>query len=303
MRLRMQMRTLILVTSAVLIVLNAIPAFPCSSVGVSPQFLVTQADLILRVTAVSEFSSVIPNSSGDRNVRFSVEEVVKGQYGGATISLPGFLTDQDDWNRQMPPYISPRPTADASCFTHGYRKGGQFLLILKKWDGSLSTVKPAEPAPKPVMREAASKPPAAQGRADGSLAGSVFDGTGAVIPGVRVTVASRTIAGNSITETEIQTATSDQAGYYSFAALTPGQYSLKAELAGFATFRSVVDVQVSKTATPNIVLSVGPINISELIAGRPLDGYTTVWIAGPVNEQLRSPDDPWVQWVRQQVKR
>jgi hypothetical protein len=153
------------------------------------------------------------------------------------------------------------------------------------------------------MGKAASKPPAAQGRADGSLAGTVLDGTGAVIPGVRVTVASRTIAGNSITETEIQTATSDQTGRYYFAALTPGQYSLKAELAGFATFRSVVDVEVSKTATPNIVLSVGPINISELIAGRPLDGYTTVWIPGSVNEQLRSPDDPWVQWVRQQVKR
>ena len=104
---------------------------------------------------------------------------MKGQYGGTTISLPGFLTDHDDWNRQMPPYIFPRPTADASCFAHGYRKGGQFLLILKKWDGS----------------------------------------------------------------------------------------------------------------------------ISELIAGRPLDGYTTVWIPGAVNEQLRSPDDPWVQWVRQQVKR
>src|SRR5215813_1706512 len=281
MRLRMQMRTLILVTSTVLIVLNAIPAFACSSVGVSPQWMVTKADLILRVTAVSDFSSVIPNSSG-RNVRFSVEEVVKGEYRSPTISLPGFLTDQDDWNRQMPPYISPRPTADASCFTHGYRKGGQFLLILKKWDGSLSTVKPAELAPKPAMREAASKPPAAQGRADGSLAGTVSDGTGAVIPGVRVTVASRTIAGNSITETEIQTATSDQTGRYYFAALTPGQYSLKAELAGFATFRSVVDVEVSKTATPNIVLSVGPINISELIAGRPLDGYTTVWISGPV---------------------
>lgn len=30
--------------------------------------------------------------------------------------------------------------------------------------------------------------------------------------------------------------------------------------------------------------------------------YTVNWYAlGPVNEQLRSPDDPWVQWVREQV--
>ena len=122
-----------------------------------------------------------------------------------------------------------------------------------------STVKPAEPAPKPATRKAGSKPSAAQGRADGSLAGTVSDGTGAVIPGVRVTVASRTIVGNSITETEMQTATSDATGKYYFAALTPGQYSLKAEAAGFATYRSVVDVEVSKTATPNITLRVGSI--------------------------------------------
>ena len=122
-----------------------------------------------------------------------------------------------------------------------------------------SPVKPAEPATKPATRKAASKPSAAQGRADGSLAGTVSDGTGAVIPGVRVTVASRTITGNSITETEMQTATSDQIGKYYFAALTPGQYSLKAELGGFATFRSAVEVEVSKTAMQNVMLSVGSI--------------------------------------------
>jgi TonB family protein len=122
-----------------------------------------------------------------------------------------------------------------------------------------SAVKPVEPAPKAAIRKAAPKPSAAQGRADGSLAGTVSDGTGAVIPGVRITVGSRTIAGNSVTETELQTATSDATGKYYFAALTPGQYSLKAELAGFATFRFVVEVEVSRTAMQNVTLSVGSI--------------------------------------------
>jgi hypothetical protein len=166
-----------------LIVLNAIPAFPCSATILRPEKMVAQADLILRVTAVSDVLPVLPNSLRrlwNSNVLFSVEEVMKGQYGSPTISLPGFLTDQDEWNREMPPYMTARPSADAGCFTHSYRKGGQFLLMLKKWDGSRS----------------------------------------------------------------------------------------------------------------------------ELIAGRPLDGYTTVWHAlAAVNEQLRSPDDPWVEWVRQQVKR
>jgi len=39
------------------------------------------------------------------------------------------------------------------------------------------------------------------------------------------------------------------------------------------------------------------------IAGQSTDCYTLGWYAlGPVNEQLRSEDDPWVQWVREQVR-
>ena len=33
------------------------------------------------------------------------------------------------------------------------------------------------------------------------------------------------------------------------------------------------------------------------------NGYTTSWVGlAPVNEQLRSSDDPWIQWVREQVR-
>ena len=137
------MRTCILATSVMLIVLNAIPAFPCSASTLSPQTMVAQADLILRVTAVSDVLPVPPNSLRglwNSNVRFSVQEVVKGQYERTTISLPGFLSDRDEWNSQVPPYRSARHSADAGCFANWYRKGGQFLLILKKWDGPLSRV-------------------------------------------------------------------------------------------------------------------------------------------------------------------
>lgn len=166
-----------------LIVFNAIPALSCSATTLSPQTMVAQADLILRVTAGSDVLPVQPSSLRrlwNSNVSFSVQEVVKGHYERPTIRLPGFLTDQDEWNRGMPPYTHARGSADAACFTHVYRKGGQFLLVLKKWDGS----------------------------------------------------------------------------------------------------------------------------VSEIFAGRPLDGYSVAWNPlGAVNEQLRSPDDPWVEWVRQQVKR
>jgi TonB family protein len=121
----------------------------------------------------------------------------------------------------------------------------------------VSTVKAAEPAAKPPIRKVASKPTVVQGRADGSLSGTISDGSGAVIPGVRVSVSSRTLTANTITETEIQTTTSGETGKYNFAALTPGQYSLKVELPGFTTFRTIVEVGVSKTVTQNVTLTIG----------------------------------------------
>ena len=91
--------------------------------------MVVQADLILRATALEYVGPELPMGTRrlwNSNIRFSVEEVVKGQYEKPTFILPGFLTGRDDWNPQNPPYRSARPGADASCFVHGYRKGGHF---------------------------------------------------------------------------------------------------------------------------------------------------------------------------------
>jgi TonB family protein len=135
----------------------------------------------------------------------------------------------------------------------------------------VSTVKAAEPAAKPPIRKVASKPAVVQGRADGSLSGTISDGSGAVIPGVRVSVSSRTLTANTITETEIQTTTSGETGKYNFAALTPGQYSLKVELPGFTTFRTIVEVGVSKTVTQNVTLTVGSLmeRVTVIAVGQP----------------------------------
>jgi hypothetical protein len=158
--------------------------FAClSELRSDPTTVVAGADLILRVTA-GEYYGIQPPQTERRlwnsNIRFSVDEVVKGTYAKPDLILPGFLTDRDDWNDRPVPYKAPRPEArGGGCFANGYRKGGHFLLMLKRWDGS----------------------------------------------------------------------------------------------------------------------------ISYLIAGDPQDGYTVNWFAlGPVNEQLRSANDPWVVWVREQVR-
>ena len=160
-------------------------ALPCSIVRpVDPKEMIVDADLILRVTAV-EYSGPIPplaiGTTGvpPSDVRFAVEEIVKGTYEKTSIILPRYLSERDDWNDRTPPYnFVRRGGRSGSCFANTYRKGGQFLLVLKKWD-----------------------------------------------------------------------------------------------------------------------------SVSVSLAGRVADGYTVNWYAlGPVNEQLRSTDDAWVQWVREQVR-
>jgi hypothetical protein len=128
------------------IFLTAEIGFPCSTTAVyDPKTMVAAADLILRVRAV-EYSSPPPTLSSRMAVEFVpatkidflVEEIVKGKYEKPHIILPGYLNEQDEWNRkdQNPPYTSARPSADGTCFADSYRKGGLFLLVLRKWDAS-----------------------------------------------------------------------------------------------------------------------------------------------------------------------
>ncbi len=69
---------------------------------------------------------------------------------------------------------------------------------------------------------------AAQG--DGSLRGEVKDQQGGAMPGVTVTATSPGLMGGI-------SAVSDKAGNYRLINLPPGTYSLRAEIAGFATYR------------------------------------------------------------------
>jgi len=114
------------------IFLTAEIGFPCTTTAIfDPRTMVAAADLILRVKAV-EYSDPPPTLSSRMAVEFVpaskvdflVEEVVKGKYEKTNIILPGYLTEQDEWNRQdqHPPYASARPSADGTRFAHGYPK-------------------------------------------------------------------------------------------------------------------------------------------------------------------------------------
>src|SRR5688572_33330480 len=79
-------------------------------------------------------------------------------------------------------------------------------------------------------------PLAAQERT-GSIAGTVKDSSGAILPGATVQATSPSLVG-------IQTAVADGQGNYRFPALTPGVYEITATLQGF-TAAKVTEVRIA----------------------------------------------------------
>jgi TonB family protein len=90
-----------------------------------------------------------------------------------------------------------------------------------------------------------------------SLSGTVFDPSGAVIPGAAIVV-------TNLQTNVAQSTSSDAAGDYSFSQLAPGDYSLKADLPGFATARiGKLLISGGEAAKQNVSLIVG--NVSERV--------------------------------------
>jgi hypothetical protein len=73
-------------------------------------------------------------------------------------------------------------------------------------------------------------PPVLAQRTTGTIVGTVKDDTGAVLPGVTVSITGEKIVG-------AQTAVTNAEGFYRFPALPPGTYDITFELGGFAKLR------------------------------------------------------------------
>jgi hypothetical protein len=96
----------------------------------------------------------------------------------------------------------------------------------------------------------------------GSITGVVTDRSGAVLPGVTVSVSGATLIGG------VRTQTTDAAGAYRFDRLPPGSYLVRYELVGFKTLeRTDVRVNAAFTATLNVPLEVGGVEETITVAG------------------------------------
>src|SRR5258705_5106427 len=100
--------------------------------------------------------------------------------------------------------------------------------------------------------------------AEGALCevtGTAGDQTGAVLPGVTVTLTEETTG-------LLRTVNRIEAGRWVLAALQPGRYAVKAELAGFQTqTRTGVIVNVGQAVTLNLALPVGGLSDQVTVTG------------------------------------
>jgi len=84
----------------------------------------------------------------------------------------------------------------------------------------------------------------------GDIVGTVTDASGAIVPGAKVSI-TQTATGRLLS------VTANSSGIYNSGPLTPGEYTVRVEAAGFAATVTSLTVQVNNTSNGNVSLQVG----------------------------------------------
>jgi hypothetical protein len=120
-------------------------------------------------------------------------------------------------------------------------------------------------------------------RTTGTISGVAKDASGAILPGVTVSVTGENIVG-------AQTTTTNEQGYYRFLNLPPGEYTLTFTLGGFTKVtRRGVRVSVGGTIEESPVLTVGGVQESVDVVGE------TPVVDTTSNEVGSNYDRAWVE--------
>src|SRR5438876_5284615 len=118
------------------------------------------------------------------------------------------------------------------------------------------------------------------------ISGVIHDPSGAVIPGVTITVT------NPATNFS-RSAISNEAGVYNFPALQPGRYNMKVELPGFRTItQNDVELQIQQSARLDFTLQVGDLSQTVEVSGAAALIATENATVGTVIENKRIVDMP-----------
>jgi len=93
--------------------------------------------------------------------------------------------------------------------------------------------------------------PVAHAQITGTITGTVYDNSGAVIPGASVSLLNEA-------SKDIRGTVSDSAGYFAFPSVLPGTYTVKVEMKGFKAFQqSGIVLQATDKRNVNVTLAVG----------------------------------------------
>jgi hypothetical protein len=122
-----------------------------------------------------------------------------------------------------------------------------------------------------LLTAAFAAPSLAQPAQTGTIAGVVEDASGGVLPGVTVTITSQERG-------FVRSTTTDENGRYLFAAVAIGNYTVEANLAGFAPLRQTDTlVETEKTTTVPFSLTVGGLTDTVTVTGEtPIVDLTNV---------------------------
>src|SRR5262245_61804967 len=127
----------------------------------------------------------------------------------------------------------------------------------------------------------------------GTINGKVLDASGAVLPGVTVTVSSPAMMG-------VQTAVTSAEGQYRFPAVPPGTYAITFELPGFTTLQHEgIEVRLGFTASLNVELKVASLQETVTVTGASpvIDTSTTRVQQNFKLEQLQSLPNGRDMWA------
>jgi hypothetical protein len=97
-----------------------------------------EADVVIRAVA----HGVETDAAGDRyasTVRFRTVEVLAGAPDGRDLVFPGIIVDHADFNEGSVPYQIVRTAGlRGDCHAREYRIGGEYLLLLREDEGTLT---------------------------------------------------------------------------------------------------------------------------------------------------------------------
>lgn len=114
----------------------------------------------------------------------------------------------------------------------------------------------------------------------GSLGGIITDPSGAFVASARINV-------TSVTTGLSQTVISEASGYYILPSIAPGDYTLKVEASGFATFSQQFTLHANQAVTSNVQLKLGAASEKVTVQAAPPQVNTTNATLSEVVDQQR----------------